>query len=163
MPLRSGIRVVDCRISLPWTDKLFLEIASDGNNYRLAGIEYPYEVTVNRYINDSLPLVGGWPLEGSLILSSCVPFPAGYRHGMPVKAKLTFIDQFDNQVPLDVQLGVDLEIGWGRKAFRQDAYAGLFDGEVLNFEDADPVPDESHDTVLHVRSVGPEGEEIRHD
>jgi hypothetical protein len=99
-----------------------------------------------------MPLRCGQPVEGVLIATGFAPLPEQCRHGTPVKVGLRFMDQFDNEFPLGVELRVNRRVGGMRELARPRVHRGLFDAQKFNIENEERVPKDSSDVRLRVHN-----------
>ena len=128
---RPGIMVCDCAYTLPWEgSELFLWNAAERSTYRLTnGLEFSRDEVLNHRVEEGMPLRRGLPVEGVLVATGFAPLPEQYGHGMPVDVAISFIDQFDNAFPLEVELRVNRRIGGIQKVARPSEHRGLCDAE----------------------------------
>jgi hypothetical protein len=151
---RTGITVCDCAYTLPWKGpELFLWNAPEGSTYRLAkGLEFSQDEVLNHRIEERMPLRCGQPVEGVLIATGFAPLPEQCRHGTPVKVGLRFMDQFDNEFPLGVELRVNRRVGGMQKLARPRECGGLFESQKFNIENEKRVPKDCGEVRLGVHN-----------
>lgn len=142
LAVRTGITVCDCAYTLPWKGpELFLWNAPEGSTYRLAkGLEFSQDEVLNHRIEERMPLRRGLPVEGLVVATGFAPLPEHFRHGMPVNVGITFMDEFDNVFPLEVELHVNRRVGGMQEPARASEYRGLFKAEKFNMENEGCVP-----------------------
>lgn len=151
---RTGITVCDCEYTLPWKGpELFLWNAAERSTYRpTKGLEFSRDEVLNHRIEESMPLRRGLPMEGVVVATGFAPLPEQYRHAMPVNVAISFIDQFDNAFPLEVELRVNRRIGGMQKLARPSEHRGLFDAEEFNTENEKRVPMDSDAVTARVHN-----------
>ena len=108
--LKSEINLCDFQVKpKKWDDTgIFLVNATEGVSYYKTpgGVEYPKKDVLNRWISTSRSLRKRQTLEGVVIAQSFASLPAWCSSGIEVEAELSFIDQFGNRYPLQVDLMV---------------------------------------------------------
>ncbi len=115
-----GISYID--LTLPWSDPNFYWLDDPGEtggsaaNYKLPGTNlwYSFNEVLNHRINLSRTLRRGSTIQG-LLLGFGGRMPREFKHGMDVPARLTVVDQFDNEYPQEVELRIDRSEGLLRK------------------------------------------------
>jgi len=151
---RPGIMVCDCAYTLPWEgSELFLWNAAERSTYRLTnGLEFSRDEVLNHRVEEGMPLRRGLPVEGVLVATGFAPLPEQYGHGMPVDVAISFIDQFDNAFPFEVELRVNRRIGAAQKVARPSEHRGLFDAEEFNTENEKRTPKDSDAVMARVHN-----------
>ena len=103
-------------------------------------------------VEEGMPLRRGLPVEGVLVATGFAPLPEQYGHGMPVNVAISFIDQFDNAFPFEVELRVNRRIGAAQKVARPSEHRGLFDAEEFNTENEKRAPKDSDAVMARVHN-----------
>jgi hypothetical protein len=109
---KSYVVLTDCACETEWDDQIVLQSFQQQKSiYRLGRRQYPSGEVLNDRIENSLQFTHhGQMVEGVILFVGIKPIPEHYRLGMPAPFKLTFLDQFENEIYVESELFVSREI-----------------------------------------------------
>ncbi len=104
---KSGLILHECEITTSVDDQIVLECFDLGGPIcRLGQCQFPK----SEVLNDRFPLKFhrcGHMIEGVILATGLEPIPKEYVQAMTVPVKLTFEDQFGNEISAEKELSVD--------------------------------------------------------
>jgi hypothetical protein len=106
---RAGPILLDCQIETPWDKQIILQsFQGKGPIYRLGSLQYPAKEVLNDKIENYLRFnFRGALVEGVILFPGLRPIPASYLDGISVPFKLTFLDQFEEEISVESELLVE--------------------------------------------------------
>jgi hypothetical protein len=106
---RAGPILLDCQIETPWDDQIILQSFQEkGPIYRLGSLRYPAKEVLNDKIENHLRFnYRGALVEGVILFPGLRPIPASCLDGISVPFKLTFLNQFEEEMSVESELLVE--------------------------------------------------------
>jgi hypothetical protein len=103
--------LTDCACETEWDDQIVLNSFQQQKSiYRLGRRQYPSWEVLNDRIENSLQFTHqGQVVEGVILFVGIKPIPEHYCLGMSAPFKLTFLDQFADEIEIESELFVNRE------------------------------------------------------
>jgi hypothetical protein len=108
---QSYVILLDCSCETEWDEQIALQSFQQTESiYRLGCLQYPSREVLNDRIENSLRFSHrGQMVEGVILFAGLKPIPEHYCLGASVPFKLTFLDQFENEIEIKSELFVNRE------------------------------------------------------